>query len=173
MKVPKVISHEMRLRNAGEPFTQFLFETAELGTRRGPLLLQCPPKFAFEASIAGDFFKLVRAEFDGPMAVEPRHPSWFTDVANALLQNYRIARVAADPPHADNGFEPGGFPGLRYFRLHGTPRVYFSAYDACSLERLAARLSEPTDECWCVFDNTASGAAAANALNLRDILEAG
>lgn len=170
VKVPKVISHEMRLSGVKQPFQQFLAETAELGTRRGPLLLQCPPTLVFDAAVVTDLFKLVRAEFDGPLVVEPRHASWFIDPVDGLLRQYRVSRVAADPPHSDRGFEPGGFQGLRYFRLHGAPRVYFSAYDTSWLQRLASQLREARGQCWCIFDNTASGAAAANALELLEIL---
>ena len=56
-----------------------------------------------------------------------------------------------------------------YLRLHGTPRVYYSSYEQPLLRALAARLlqaAEEAQEVWCILDNTASGAAAANALEL-------
>ena len=65
---------------------------------------------------------------------------------------------------------PGGWPDLVYCRLHGAPRVYYSAYDAALVDALAARLRVATlaaRSVWCIFDNTASGAAAANALDLH------
>jgi uncharacterized protein YecE (DUF72 family) len=61
-----------------------------------------------------------------------------------------------------------------YLRLHGTPRVYYSSYEAPVLGALAARLLQTEAEgaeCWCIFDNTASGAAAGDALDLQRLLE--
>ena len=63
---------------------------------------------------------------------------------------------------------PSGWPGLRYFRLHGAPRIYYSAYDGAFLRSLKLRLgaASSSGETWCIFDNTAAGAALENALDL-------
>jgi uncharacterized protein YecE (DUF72 family) len=97
------------------------------------------------------------------VVVEPRHPSWFEDDVDAFLAERRIARVAADPAVVPRAAEPGGWPELRYFRLHGSPVTYRSPYPPEVLDAVAARL-RPGD--WCVFDNTASGEALGNALDL-------
>ena len=57
--------------------------------------------------------------------------------------------------------------GRVYFRLHGSPQIYFSSYTTSYLDGLAFRLRMHTragDTVWCVFDNTIRGAAATNAL---------
>jgi uncharacterized protein YecE (DUF72 family) len=69
--------------------------------------------------------------------------------------------------------EPGGWPGTVYFRLHGSPRTYYSAYDASYLDALATRLLAAPPGAWCIFDNTALGAATTNALGLLDRLAGG
>jgi uncharacterized protein YecE (DUF72 family) len=74
-----------------------------------------------------------------------------------------VARVAADPAVVPRAAEPGGWPELRYFRLHGSPVTYRSAYPPEVLDAVAARL-RPGD--WCMFDNTAAGEALGNALGL-------
>lgn len=63
---------------------------------------------------------------------------------------------------------PGGWPNLRYFRLRGAPRIYYSAYDGAYLRALKARLGPASSSCetWCIFDNTAVGPALGNALDL-------
>ncbi len=68
--------------------------------------------------------------------------------------------------------DPGGWRGLSYYRLHGAPTVYYSDYDAAALSALAARLSrDAAAEIWCIFDNTALGAAASNAFDLTHIMQ--
>jgi uncharacterized protein YecE (DUF72 family) len=159
-KVPKAISHERRLVGADDLLDAFLGEVAQLGPKLGPLLLQLPPSFAFDAAVVEPFLD----RLDGRVVVvEPRHPSWFDDAVERFLAERRIARVAADPAVAESAAEPGGWDGLRYFRLHGSPVTYRSSYDGTFLDRIAQRL-RPGD--WCIFDNTASGAALGNALDL-------
>jgi uncharacterized protein YecE (DUF72 family) len=62
--------------------------------------------------------------------------------------------------------------GLQYFRLHGSPRVYFSAYTTERLQQIAQQLSNGEIDAprWCIFDNTALGAATANALALQALI---
>ena len=98
------------------------------------------------------------------------HESWFADDVDAFLAEREVARVAADPAKVPRAADPGGWKGLRYHRLHGSPRTYYSSYSREYLEALAARLRAETVETWCIFDNTASGAALGNALDLRDLL---
>jgi uncharacterized protein YecE (DUF72 family) len=49
--------------------------------------------------------------------------------------------------------------------------VYYSSYDDEVLRRLASEVLSQTGETWCIFDNTASGAAAANALSLLNLID--
>jgi uncharacterized protein YecE (DUF72 family) len=59
---------------------------------------------------------------------------------------------------------------LIYLRLHGSPRIYYSAYAPGFLARTAQQLraaAAGTDEQWCVFDNTALGEATHDALALK------
>jgi uncharacterized protein YecE (DUF72 family) len=172
VKTPRTITHDLKLRDARAPFRTFLAESNGLGDKRGPILVQLPPSLAFDAGVVGRFLKMVRAAYTGPLVCEPRHASWFSPAAGLLLQRYAVARVAADPAIVPEAATPAGWPALAYFRLHGSPRTYWSRYDEERLDALAAsigRLPAETDV-WCVFDNTASGAAIENAYELRERL---
>ena len=172
VKLPRTITHDLKLRRARQPLTRFLDESSALGAKRGPLLVQLPPSLVFESRVAGRFFALLRSIYHGPAVCEPRHPSWFAPPADTLLAQHQIARVAADPARAAGAERPGGWPGLAYFRLHGSPRTYWSSYDADSLARLASQLAarSASEAAWCIFDNTASGAALQNAWELRTLI---
>ena len=170
LKVPKEITHTRRFVDAVEPLERFLAESAELGHRRGVLLVQLPPSFAYDATLVDGFFAAFRARYDGLLACEPRHPTWFAADAEDSLRQTRVARVAADPAVVPDAATPGGWDGFEYHRLHGSPRTYYSAYDESMLRATAERLRAATVPAWCIFDNTALDAATANALDLTELL---
>ncbi len=174
VKLPKTISHEAGLRGAGPLLDRFLAEAGHLGDRLGALLLQLPPGLAFDARVATTFFAMLRRRTDLPMACEPRHASWFTPAAVDLLQRHAISRVAADPPRHPAGAAPAADIGCAYWRWHGSPRIYYSAYPAPALESLAEQVRQarqPGQVPWVIFDNTAHGRATGNALHLQRLLE--
>jgi uncharacterized protein YecE (DUF72 family) len=170
VKLPKAITHEARLVEVAAPLDRFLEETDGLGTKRGPILIQLPPSLRFDASVAADFFALLRDRTASDLVCEPRHRTWFTPEAEELFVKHRVARVAADPPPVAGAGEPGGWPGLRYTRLHGSPEIYRSTYDAASIEHHAAEARGATVDSWTIFDNTMVGAATLNALAMRELL---
>ena len=186
VKLPRRITHEGRLRRARAPLETFLAQVAGLGEKLGVLLVQLPPSLEFAAPAMHRFFALLRRLHGGAVVCEPRHPSWFTPSADRLLASYRIGRVAADPAprsvHDADAGVPGGWLGVDgrgegatlYYRWHGSPRVYWSAYSKDWLEQQAERLPgwSAAADCWCIFDNTASGAALENALAFDALLKA-
>lgn len=174
VKVPKTLTHTLRLRDPGELLDTFLDEASALGPRLGCLLVQLPPSLDLDRGAAEAFFAALRERTSVPAACEPRHASWFTGEADALLAEHEVARVAADPARVPRAGEPGGWRGMTYYRLHGSPRIYYSAYDDAYLEGVAERIREDRvagRRVWCIFDNTALGAATANALELLARLE--
>jgi uncharacterized protein YecE (DUF72 family) len=171
LKLPKEITHKLRLVNTEGALDRFLSEATSLGKKLGPILIQLPPSFVFDAATARPFFESMRARFDGPLVFEPRNESWFADEPERLLVEHEIARVAADPPPVSGAELPGGWTNLRYFRLHGSPRIYYSEYSEEFLAGLAAAVRLTDTETWCIFDNTALDYAAPDALRLWRILK--
>lgn len=169
VKLPKTISHEKRLRDCESLLDEFLLQVTSLGEKLGCLLVQLPPSLAFDAASAGGFLAALRRRHTGKVALEPRHASWFTAPADDLLKEFKVGRVLADPVLLDAGRAPGGDPATVYVRLHGSPRMYYSAYAPEVLDALLVRLKSAAASdaaVWCVFDNTASGAAVPDALYL-------
>jgi uncharacterized protein YecE (DUF72 family) len=167
VKMPKQISHERRLLDCGKELDEFLAQCGGLADRLGCLLLQLPPSLAFDAVSAEAFFSVLRQRFDGDVVLEPRHESWVA--AESLLIAYRIAQAVVDPSRISSDCSAVGWQRTRYWRLHGSPRIYHSAYDDSYLGCLASALQAADAygaATWCIFDNTASGAAPGNALAL-------
>lgn len=168
VKLPKTITHNLRLQQAGELLETFLAEAGGLGEKLGCFLIQLPPSLSFDRAVVSDFFADVRSRTSVHLACEPRHPSWFSPQVDEFLGEIQVARVGADPACVPEAAQPGGWPGLRYYRLHGSPRVYYSVYSEPEIDALAARIQAEEDrDAWCIFDNTTLGGATRNALELR------
>ncbi len=154
VKVPKAATHERRLADAGEVLDRFLEEATRLEGKLGPLLVQIPPSLAFSATLAAGFLAALRDRFEGDVAFEPRHASWFAPAPERLLTEYRVARVAADPAVVPAAAEPGGWNGLVYYRLHGSPEIYYSDYPDESLRALAETLASAPEPPPCGASST-------------------
>lgn len=174
VKVPKWITHEAKLVDCDEALTTFIGEAGALGDKLAVLLVQLPPKLDFDPAVAERFFAALATRSPAAIACEPRHANWFTEPANDLLTRMKVARVAADPARHEGAGEPGGWRGLSYWRLHGSPVMYRSSY-ADRIAGYAAAIGEEIaggGDAWCIFDNTASSAATSDALSLGDALGA-
>ncbi|HEY8434023.1 MAG TPA: DUF72 domain-containing protein [Sphingomicrobium sp.] len=172
VKVPKEITHQRKLIDPAEPLERFIDQARLLGNKLAVLLVQLPPKLAFDAAVACEFFTALIARSSGRIACEPRHPSWFGPDADEMLARLNIARVAADPAPCPAAAVPDTWSGLAYFRLHGSPKMYRSPYGE-RVHDYADELKRALDsgrEAWCIFDNTASSAAMGDALALMDEL---
>lgn len=172
-KLSKQITHKAKLSDCAGPLAGAIAEMKLLGDRLGVILVQLPPSLEFDPGLAKAFFDQMRRDWEGCIACEPRHASWFDPEADAFLAAAQVARVGADPARVEGGDAPGGWRGLAYFRLHGSPVIYRSSYDDGRLEGLASRIRAERERgvpVWCIFDNTASSAATADALKLGELL---
>jgi uncharacterized protein YecE (DUF72 family) len=174
VKVPKAITHEAGLADCGALLDRFVHEVMGLGDKLAVLLVQLPPTSTLSKRLASGFFRDLRDRIDTDVVLEPRHASWFAPGVDSWLAKRRIARVAADPARIAGAGEPGGWNKLAYYRWHGSPRIYYSTYGAAALKALKRRLEDDrarASSAWCIFDNTASGAALGNALTLTRSLQ--
>jgi uncharacterized protein YecE (DUF72 family) len=171
VKLPKTITHQLKLSDFEAPLRAHLHDAGALADKLAVHLVQLPPSLAFDPGVADRFFAAMADLAEGrAIACEPRHPSWFEPEAEALLDRCRVARVAADPARVPLAAEPGGWRGLTYFRLHGSPAMYRSSYRDGRLEAYAAALRAAPRPAWCIFDNTASSQAVGDALALMALI---
>ncbi len=167
-KLPRAITHFSKLKNL-QLLDAFLSYIHHLDPKLLAILVQLPPSLAFDEKIAEKFFGHLRKSYQGIVAVEPRHVSW--SQAEDLFKKFHIAKVAADPPRFPEADRPSGWEEVCYFRLHGHPKIYYSEYDRQFLENIAKFLkTHPAKTKIVIFDNTASGAAIKNALELEEMV---
>jgi uncharacterized protein YecE (DUF72 family) len=172
VKAPKAITHMAKLLDCRDLLAQFFEQIAGLGSKLGPVLLQFAPGYRFQPGVVEDFLGTLRGMHIGPVVLEPRNASWFTPEADCMLRRFGVSRVASDPAKGSPvASTPGGDMALRYYRLHGSPRVYWSSYDAAQIASLVAEIRQfDKGTSWVIFDNTAAGEALKNALELKALL---
>ena len=170
LKLPRTLTHYARLREPDAGLDEFFACTAPLGQKLGAVLAQLPPTLALDMDTAEHFFAAVRVRVGKQVVVacEPRHASWTGRTLVALLKRHGVTRVAADPPRFEADALPAGARPA-YWRWHGSPRVYYDAYEDARLAPLADALRADPGA-WAIFDNTAHGHATHDALRLRAML---
>jgi uncharacterized protein YecE (DUF72 family) len=173
VKLPKTITHVRRLVSCADEVTRFCATVAGLKDKLGALLVQLPPSLVYDEAAATATFGQLRHASSAAIVCEARHPSWLGPEVDQVFRAAGVARVFADPP-IDPLLQPVlAAKSFSYLRLHGQPRRYYSAYSSEYLAGLASRLRPARGGAgaWCIFDNTASGAAWPNALQLKQDLQ--
>lgn len=98
-KLPRAITHERMLVNAGREHEAFIELLAPLRERLGPVLVQLPPRFEPRRLPALEDFLLARPP-GPPYAVEVRHPGFFegaaADELDGMLAELGVDRVILD-----------------------------------------------------------------------------
>ena len=100
LKAPQRITHNQRLKDAGDSVSYLLKVAAALKEQLGPLLFQLPPYFKKDAPRLREFLGLLPK--DPRTAFEFRHPSWFDDEIFGLLRDHQSALCIAEK---EEGFE--------------------------------------------------------------------
>jgi uncharacterized protein YecE (DUF72 family) len=201
VKGSRFITHNKKLAGVDQPLANFLASgILELGSKTGPFLWQLPATYAFDRPRMEAFLRLLpagtaaasrlAAKHDPGIladatvdngtrvryrhALEPRHPSYFTEPCFDLLRAHGVALVIADTA--------GKFPVAEvltadfvYVRLHGSEALYASEYSDRELDHWADRLAGwsagdngSVRDLYVYFDNDARGHAPFDALRLAD-----
>ena len=173
VKFPKQVTHLARLHAPEEAIDAFAGQVEGLGDRLGPILVQLPPSLAFDEPVADAFFAALRRRFEDAIVCEPRHATWFSPALDAFWARHRVGRVGADPARVPPAAVPGGAGGVAYWRLHGSPTIYYDAYGEARLATWAEAMRAARargDEVWAILDNTALGHAIDDAMTLERLL---
>lgn len=171
VKMHRLITHYTRLKNA-DLLEDFFGSVSGLGDKLAVVLVQLPPTLVFEKDHADKFFRAMRRIYKGCAVCEPRHASWSETEAQKTLAVHAVGPVLTGIPSAGNDPLEEAAPKLPlYFRLHGAPRRYYSAYSTEDLRTLAGFLDgHGQRQRYVVFDNTAGPAGVRNALELQGLV---
>ena len=163
VKMSRYLTHIRRLREPAEPVARFLDRAAGLGDRLGPVLLQLPPTLRADASA----LDAVLREFPAGVrvAVEPRHPSWFTTEVRDVLAARNAALCWAD--RLGRPVTPlWRTATFGYLRLHEGGAKPWPRYGRRAIDSWLARIHESYpggDDVFVYFNNDHGGAAVDDA----------
>jgi uncharacterized protein YecE (DUF72 family) len=166
VKMSRYLTHVKRLRDPAEPVARFLDRAAGLGDKLGPVLLQLPPTLRADV----DLLDAVLAEFPTHVrvAVEPRHPSWWTPAVRDTLTRRGAALCWADrlARPVTPLWRTADFGYLRLHEGRAKPRPGYGRRALTTwLSRLDATFPGPTTT-YVYFNNDPGGAAVRDALTL-------
>jgi uncharacterized protein YecE (DUF72 family) len=161
VKASRYLTHIRRLRDPAEPVARLMSAAQGLGSRLGPVLLQLPPTLRADPALLAGCLR--RFPPGTRVAVEPRHPSWWTGDVRAVLERAGAALCWADrlgrPLTPLWRTTPWGY--LRFHEGAARPR-----YGAAALRSWAGRVAEAFgDEAdvYAYFNNDPGGAAVLDA----------
>jgi uncharacterized protein YecE (DUF72 family) len=163
LKASQRITHQRRLKEAGDSVAYFFDQAAHLGDRLGPVLFQLPPNLKKDVPRLTSFLETLPPERRA--AFEFRHASWFDeDVFEALR-----ARGAALCLAEDEELETP----LQSTTAWGYARLRRQDYGSKDLRRRAERYrSQPWSELFVFFKHEEGGRGPALAREFTEIFGA-
>ncbi len=162
LKASRRITHQQRLRDAGDS-VDYVFRTAAvLGERLGPFLFQLPPYLRRDVDRLAGFLDLLPDGMRG--AFEFRHASWFDDEVFTLLAGAGASLCIADAG-GDHDAPLVATADFGYLRLRRED------YDEAALGAWADRIRrQPWGETYVFFKHEDEGAGPRMAAQFEALL---
>ena len=133
LKAPRRITHEKRLKEAGQEAAEFLKRAAALGDKLGVLLFQLPPNLKKDMSRLREFLDVLPSA--GRYAFEFRNDSWQDEEVYEALRARNAMLCVTDTDEGDTPFITTSDWG--YIRLR---RTHYDTADLSAwVERIAAQ----------------------------------
>jgi uncharacterized protein YecE (DUF72 family) len=165
VKISRYLTHIRRLKDPEEPVERFTSRVTALGDRLGPVLMQLPPTLSADAGLLDAALTLLPMN----VAVELRHPSWWSRPVRQVLERRGAALVWADrlgrPVTPLWRTADWGYLRLHEGRAHPRPSYGRTALRSWH-DRLTAEFA-PEDDVYVYFNNDPGAAAIRNADTFR------
>lgn len=162
VKVPRLITHYKKFRDCDRLLKDF-YSLAKDGLREklGPVLFQLPPQMIYSKEQIDLITGSINKNFHN--VIEFRNASWWRPVLFNRLKKEKITFCGIDYPGLPN--DPVITNNLIYYRFHGQPRLYYSAYKQPEMKKVADTIMKGNKpgNVFVFFNNTATRAAIRNA----------
>jgi len=171
IKASRYLTHVKRLRDPEDAVAKLMAAATGLGGRLGPVLLQLPPNLTADPErLAACLAAFASHRGAGPgaagvqVAVEPRHPSWWTEEVRQVLTEHGAALCWAD--QLSRPVTPlWRTAGWGYLRFHQGAAQPWPRYGQQALRTWLERVTATwPDEAtvYAYFNNDPGGAAVAD-----------
>jgi uncharacterized protein YecE (DUF72 family) len=168
-KAPRLITHFKKFHNAlRETHDFYELVGGGLAEKLGGVLFQLPPNLVFSDANLENVLSTLDPAFTN--VLEFRHESWWNPKVYRILREHKIT------------FSGISYPGLPdevirsvpvlYYRFHGVPQLYASAYSREKLTAVSAQIKamRGIDEVYAYFNNDINVEAIRNARELLQIV---
>lgn len=175
-KLSKAITHVKGLDFNAEDIDHFMHTIANIGNKKGCLLVQLPPALKIEKCNQLQnllkHIKVADANHTWKVALEFRNQSWYHEEVYDLLNQYKVSIVIHDLPASATPLTTLT-AGFRYLRFHGPGGRYRGSYTDDFLYQYAQYVKVWTNEgktVYFYFNNT-MGDAVKNLQTLNGFLQ--
>ena len=171
VKAPRLITHYRKFHHALREARDFYQLVSKgLAEKLGCVLFQLPPNLPYSETTLENIIRTLDPSFTN--VIEFRDPGWWNDRVYRMLREKGIAFCGISYPQLPD-LVVRSVPVL-YYRFHGVPELYASAYSRRELEAIAGRITafRGVQEVYAYFNNDIHGEAVRNALQLRHIVGA-
>jgi len=166
VKVPRLITHFKQLKDCERMLDDFYNSIRDgLKEKLGTVLFQLPPQWHYTEERLELLIKNMRNGFTN--VVEFRHESWWNKKIYQRLKKENLVFCGISHPSLpDDAIVTNK---TAYYRFHGVPKLYYSAYKNASLKKVADNLSNARNvkDVFIYFNNTATVGAIENAVLLK------
>jgi len=170
VKASRYLTHIKRLKDPEEPVQRLLDRVQGLGGKLGPILLQLPPNLRANQDLLDQTLRQFPECFR--VAVEFRHPSWWTEDTRRTLEQHRAALTWTD--RGSRLLTPlWRTTDWGYVRLHEGRAKPKPRYGRQALKSWAYRITNTFglhDDVYLYFNNDPGGAAVRDACIMFDLL---
>jgi uncharacterized protein YecE (DUF72 family) len=164
LKLSRYLTHIRRLREPEDSVRLFLERAAPLAAKTGPLLLQLPPTMRCDVGRLDDALTAFPRRWR--IAVEFRHPSWYSEEVAACLRGHDAALCLTD--RRGRPLQPMWRTSTWGFvRLHEGRATPYPCYGDTALRSWAERIGAlwtPDEDVYAFFNNDPSGCAVRDAV---------
>jgi uncharacterized protein YecE (DUF72 family) len=169
IKAPRLITHYKQLKECKELLIDFYLAVVNgLTDKLACVLFQFPPKFDYTAERLQLLIDLLDPTLKN--VVEFRHTSWWDEEIYAKLAEHNIIFCGQSYPSALSDKVVKNNSTV-YYRFHGKPVLYKSAYAEEVMKDLVKQVPKETEEAFIYFNNTWGTGALTNARQLQELVK--
>lgn len=166
VKAPRLITHYKQF-NECESLLNDFYDAVQHGLKEklGVVLFQLPPSFTYSTERLTRIVQNLRSGVHN--VVEFRNAGWWKPEVYETLKANKITFSGISYPALPATAVVNH--AIAYYRFHGVPQLYYSAYTHPVLEEVAGSLlkNKNVKEVFLYFNNTASMAAIENAMWIK------